>query len=111
MDFDEYQKLAARTGYGPKEDKNFVFMIYTMGLAGEAGEVVEKMKKPLRDRGGVFSKEEVLTIKKELGDVLWYLSELARFFELPLNDVAQTNIDKLADRLNRGTLGGSGDAR
>jgi len=111
MDFDEYQKLAARTGYGPDTDKNFVLMIYAMGLGGEAGEVLEKLKKPLRDRGGNIEPEEKEQLKKEMGDVLWYVSELSRFLGMSLSDVAQTNIDKLASRLKRGALAGSGDNR
>ena len=111
MEMDEYQELALRTGYGKDKDPNFVLMIYAMGLAGESGEVIEKMKKPLRDRKGVFSDEEKVVIKKELGDVMWYLSELARALGFTLEDVAQTNIAKLADRAKRGVIQGEGDNR
>lgn len=111
MDFDEYQKLAARTGYGPGKDKNFALMIYAIGLGGEAGEVLEKLKKPLRDRGGAIEPQEKDLLKKEIGDVLWYLSELSRMLGMSFNEVATANIDKLASRLERGTLGGSGDTR
>lgn len=111
MDFDEYQKLAARTGYGPDKDQNFAMMIYAIGLGGETGEVLEKLKKPLRDRGGAIEPQEKELLKKEIGDVLWYVSELSRLLGMSLNDVAATNIAKLASRLERGTLGGSGDTR
>lgn len=111
MEFDEYQKLAARTGYGPEKDMSFVLMIYALGLGGEIGEVLEKIKKLFRDKEGVLESEERDLIKKELGDVLWYLSELSRVLGVPLEEVASTNIKKLESRLERGTLKGSGDTR
>lgn len=108
MEFKEYQKLAATTmvyGAGVK-------VIYpTLGLAGEAGEVAEKMKKVLRDNNGVFTEEKVEEIKKELGDVLWYLAAISSDLNINLEDVAQMNIDKLFKRKEKGKLHGSGDNR
>ena len=81
------------------------------GIAGEAGEVVDKIKKIYRDKNGVLGIEEKADLLKELGDVLWYVSEIARSLDATLQDVADLNIDKLEDRYQRGTLGGSGDNR
>jgi len=111
MYFKEYQTLAARTGYDESAERNFVLMIYSMGLAGESGEVIEKLKKAMRDRGGELTEDDRQSLKKELGDVLWYLSELARKIGLSLEEVAALNIEKLASRLERGTLHGAGDNR
>jgi len=82
-----------------------------LGLAGEAGEVADKVKKGFRNHRGVFSKEYAEEIKKELGDVLWYLSQLARLLDMTLEDVAQTNIEKLTSRKERGIIYGEGDNR
>jgi NTP pyrophosphatase (non-canonical NTP hydrolase) len=111
MDFKEYQTLAARTGYGDDAERNFVLMIYCMGLSGESGEVIEKFKKAMRDRGGELTEDDRQSLKKELGDVLWYLSELSRKIGFSLEDIAKFNIEKLASRLERGTLHGAGDNR
>lgn len=82
-----------------------------MGLAGEVGEVLNKMKKVMRDDGGVVTDARKEDLKSELGDVLWYLSALADELKITLEDVALTNIQKLKGRQERGTLTGSGDAR
>lgn len=110
MDFNEYQKKAARTGMYPKTGINP--MLYcVLGLTEEAGEVAGKIKKVYRDNGGDFSEEKLAEIEKELGDVLWYLSELGASLDMNLEDIAKTNIAKLASRNTRGTLAGSGDNR
>lgn len=77
-----------------------------LGLAGESGEVAEKIKKWLRD--DTFDLD---AIKKELGDVLWYIASLSADLGLTLEDVAQTNLDKLFSRKERNVLSGSGDNR
>ncbi len=82
-----------------------------LGLNGEAGEVAEKFKKILRDKGGVVSPEDRDAIKKELGDVLWYLSAISGELGLGLEDVAEGNISKLFDRAARNVLHGDGDDR
>jgi NTP pyrophosphatase (non-canonical NTP hydrolase) len=82
-----------------------------LGLAGEAGEVSEKFKKILRNKKGVFSEEDKVEIKKELGDILWYMADICRFLDISLDDVAETNIYKLTDRTKRGVLHSSGDNR
>jgi NTP pyrophosphatase (non-canonical NTP hydrolase) len=77
-----------------------------MGLANEAGEVLGKVKKIIRD--GTFNRED---IADELGDVLWYAAALARDLNVDLSTIARRNLNKLASRKERGTLGGSGDKR
>lgn len=82
-----------------------------LGLGGEAGEVLEKIKKLVRDDEGFMTPERQDALKKELGDILWYLAEVATQARLDLNDVAQANLDKLRSRQERGVLQGSGDDR
>ena len=78
-----------------------------LGLVGEAGEVAEKIKKLLRD-GKLLSSEEIV---KELGDVVFYATSIANYFDSDLDEVLQRNVDKLNSREERGVLGGSGDNR
>ena len=109
LTFQEYQARAALTAKYPDAGNNPIYP--TLGLAGEAGEVAEKVKKVLRDNDGVFSPEAILAIQKELGDVLWYVARLAAELGLDMADVAAVNLEKLADRQQRHVLGGSGDER
>lgn len=109
MTFDDYQTLSRKTALYPDKDRNFVYP--TLGLAGEAGEVAEKIKKVLRDGGGVVTEEKKTEIEKELGDVLWYVSQLATELGLSLDRVAATNVEKLLSRLERGVIKGDGDNR
>ena len=102
MTFDEYQEFARSTAIYPEDCK----VVYpTLGLCGEVGEVAEKIKKHMRDGNTLFG------VGLELGDVLWYISALADDLGITLEEIAQANIDKLASRMNRGKLGGSGDER
>jgi NTP pyrophosphatase (non-canonical NTP hydrolase) len=110
MQFNEYQEAASRTAGYPTPG-GIPFIYPTLGLAGEAGEVAEKIKKVIRDEGGVVSEQKRTEIQKELGDVLWYVSEVARQLGLKLDDVARLNIEKLASRKERGVISGSGDNR
>ena len=115
MDFNEYQKESFKTWY-PKEfteelDGKFKkgFTQALLGLCGEAGEVADKIKKSIRDG---FSFDSIrLAIAKELGDVLYYITRVGEYFNLTLEEIAQTNIDKLRDREKRGKISGSGDNR
>ncbi|MCF7795358.1 nucleoside triphosphate pyrophosphohydrolase family protein [Patescibacteria group bacterium] len=109
MNFSEYQKESRKTALYPNQDNNYIYP--TLGLAGESGEVSEKIKKIIRDKEGIVQEEDRLAIEKELGDVLWYLSQLASELEIDLESVAQRNIEKLQSRLERGVLSGSGDDR
>lgn len=109
MTFSEYQKLALRTA-APKTKHNELFHL-VLGLVGEAGEIAEKFKKLVRDKNSNESEIDKEDIKKELGDVLWYVAVLADHLEVDLEDVADLNIKKLADRQKRDVLSGSGDDR
>lgn len=103
MKMNDYQQQAVETAIYP----NTAQVTYpAMGLANEAGEVLGKVKKIIRD--GTFNRED---IADELGDVLWYAAALARDLNTDLSSIAQRNLDKLASRKERGTLQGSGDTR
>jgi NTP pyrophosphatase (non-canonical NTP hydrolase) len=82
-----------------------------LGLAGEAGEIAEHAKKAIRDDAGVVSEERRQAMAKELGDVLWYVSQLASELGLELDEIARANLEKLLSRQRRGVLSGSGDER
>jgi NTP pyrophosphatase (non-canonical NTP hydrolase) len=106
MNFSEYQTKARITAIYPKG----LSIIYpTLGLCGESGEVAEKVKKYFRDNTDLDSLK--FQVRKELGDVLWYISNIASDLNISLDDVAITNIDKLKDRVDRNMLHGSGDNR
>ena len=109
MEFKEYQILARATAIYPNVGSNYVYP--TLGLCGESGEVAEKIKKMIRDNEGYVSDEKRELLKKELGDCLWYIANLARELALDLDDIAVTNIAKLKDRQERGVVKGSGDNR
>lgn len=101
-----YQRQARETAIYPEESK----VVYpALGLAGEAGEVADKVKKIIRDgRTDSLYKNE---IAKEIGDVLWYCAVLADDLGYTLQQVAEMNIHKLHSRAAKGKLGGSGDNR
>lgn len=106
----EYQNEALKTARD-KRSRDEIFHLL-LGLAGETGEIMEKAKKVVRDKGSDFGSDEFKeSVKKELGDVLWYIAVLAHYLDLDLEDVAQTNLEKLQSRQARGVLGGSGDDR
>lgn len=106
--FNDYQRDALKTAVYPKEYK----VIYTsLGLAGEAGEVADKVKKIYRDDNGVISDEKKREIAKEIGDVIYYCSALCSDLGLSFETVAHMNMDKLFSRLERGVIHGSGDNR
>jgi NTP pyrophosphatase (non-canonical NTP hydrolase) len=110
MTFEEYQIESKKTAKYPAVlGKNFVYP--TLGLAGETGEVVEKIKKVFRDKNGEVSKETKKEITKELGDVLWYLSQVATELGISLEEVAGSNLEKLFSRLERNKISGDGDNR
>jgi NTP pyrophosphatase (non-canonical NTP hydrolase) len=109
MDFSEYQSLSRRTATYPRAGEDMTYP--ALGLCGEAGEVAEKVKKTIRDDGGVLSDERREALARELGDVLWYVSQLATEAELDLEAIAEDNLAKLLSRQERNVLQGSGDAR
>lgn len=83
----------------------------TMGLAGEAGEVANKIKKIIRDRGGEIDDEVRELVLGEMGGVMWYLNALAREFDFTLDEVMEYNYHQITDRQERGVLSGDGDNR
>jgi len=105
----DYQQAALRTA-APQDKHNELFHLL-LGLVGETGEIAEKAKKIVRDKNSDFSLWDTEDIKKELGDVLWYIAVIANYFDITLEDVAALNIDKLANRQRRRLIGGSGDNR
>jgi len=109
MNFNDYQDKTRETALYPNVGNNFIYP--TLGLVGEAGEIAEKVKKIIRDSDGVVTDETKELLKKELGDVLWYLSQLSSEFGFTLEVVAEENIQKLTSRKDRGVLQGSGDTR
>lgn len=82
-----------------------------LGLAGETGEIAEKVKKTIRDRQGKFDEAVKLDIAREAGDVLWYLAALAHELGMSLEDIARLNIEKIYSRRDRDVIHGSGDNR
>ncbi|MFI5934957.1 nucleoside triphosphate pyrophosphohydrolase family protein [Actinoplanes sp. NPDC051494] len=109
MDLDDYQRGALRTA-APRDRRNELLHL-VLGLVGESGEVAEKFKKWVRDQDSDESRLDRAGIAKELGDVLWYVAVLADYLDLSLDDIATTNLAKLASRQTRGRLSGSGDNR
>lgn len=111
LEMNEYQRIARQTAIYLDP------VVYpALGLAGESGEVAEKIKKLIRDKGGIgrlqaMSEEDRDAVAKEIGDVLWYCANLAADIGVSLEDVAKINIDKLAKRKEEGKIGGSGDNR
>lgn len=109
MDFNTYQSKALTTAIN-HDSPNEIFHL-ALGLAGETGEVMEKLKKAVRDNNAIITDETTDSIKKELGDVLWYIAVLSDYLGVDLQDIAESNLKKLQDRQKRGVLGGSGDSR
>lgn len=109
MDFNEYQEKAWETAIYPRKGKNFSYP--ALGLGGETGEVLEKIKKILRDENEKIAEDKKEEIIKEMGDVLWYLAALSKELNINLSDIAEKNISKLSSRKERGVLHGSGDKR
>ena len=110
MTFEEYQEQALNTVLSTGDEFKDL-LHWVLGLTGEAGEVAEKMKKIIRDKGSVVSEEDKIEMAKELGDVLWYLAVFANDLGVPLSEIANQNLTKLKSRQARGKLQGSGDNR
>lgn len=113
MEMNDYQKHTRTTAVYPGAgEQGTDAVVYTsLGLAGEAGEIANKVKKVLRDNGGVLTSEVAADLAKEIGDVMWYLARLADEVGYPLSNIAEGNLAKLMQRKERGVLGGSGDNR
>jgi NTP pyrophosphatase (non-canonical NTP hydrolase) len=124
MKMDTYQEIAKETAIYPKEVEEFLkeglptelatflrLSYVSLGLAGEAGEFANKVKKILRDGKGVMTPEIKARLTKELGGVLWYCAQVATELGIDLSFAAGVNVQELQDRKARGTLKGSGDDR
>ena len=109
MDFNEFQKKSWETAVYPNKGDNITYP--ALGLGGESGEVLEKIKKIIRDESFEISEDKKQELSKEIGDVLWYIAALSSELGLELNDVAEKNINKLQSRKERNVLHGSGDNR
>lgn len=107
MDLNEYQIKAIEAAFYEKDDIAY----NALGITGEAGEVADHVKKMLRDDDGKLTPERRMALVKELGDVLWYVANMARRLEVSLETVAQLNLDKIHDRVKRNAQHGSGDNR
>lgn len=108
MELNEYQNKAIETAiYG----SGHAIIYPTLGLAGESGEVADKVKKVLRDKNGEFDQDTKLEIAKETGDALWYIAALSRDLGYTLEEISQMNLDKLRSRKERDVISGSGDNR
>ncbi|WP_099301906.1 nucleoside triphosphate pyrophosphohydrolase family protein [Bacillus sp. Marseille-P3800] len=94
MNLNDYQMLSSRTANRHENE----ILNYELGITGEAGEVADLIKK-MQFHGHDIDLQE---FKKELGDVLWYLSQIARIAGLSLEEIAIANIDKLKNRYPNG---------
>jgi NTP pyrophosphatase (non-canonical NTP hydrolase) len=104
-----YQHRSRATAVYPDAGENLTYP--ALGLCGEAGECAEKVKKAIRDDGGALTEERRDALAAELGDVLWYMAQLATEAGLDLDEIAEDNLAKLLSRKERGVLQGSGDSR
>ena len=110
LDFATYQLQAQTTAVYPGRGQgNYTYP--ALGLAGETGEVCEKLKKAIRDEGGTISPERKTLLAKELGDVLWYIAALSTELGLSLEEIASGNLTKLAARKAQNKIHGDGDLR
>jgi len=125
MDLNEYQVKSRKTAMYPilemprlkkpysyyPETSRMGFLYPALGLAGEAGEVLENIKRIIRDDEGKITEKRRGKIEKELGDTLWYLAQLATEFSIPLDSIAKSNLKKLNIRLKNNKIKGEGDNR
>jgi len=109
MNLNEYQINSWKTAIYPNKGNNLYYP--ALGLGGECGEVLEKIKKIFRDNNSEINSEKKQELSKELGDVLWYIAALCSELRINLSDVAENNISKLSSRKERDKIKGSGDNR
>lgn len=108
-DIDQFGDFTVDMWVGPvnatgQTDRDLAIM--SLGLAGETGEVIEHIKKSIRD--GSLNME---ALKKELGDVVYYWARICKYFEFQPSEVLAANVEKLESRRARGVSRGSGDNR
>jgi len=113
MDFNHYQRECRKTDVGTAAQDCLSpgWLYYVLGIAGESGELLEKVKKLFRDKNGIVDDEFKDMIIKEMGDVQWYMARFADQFGIDFNTIAETNVKKLASRKARGKIHGEGDER
>lgn len=109
MTFSDYQIEARKTAIYPKSGEVEGLMYAALGLAGEAGELSNHIKKMWRD--GALDPVQQEGMRKEVGDILWYVAQVATELGVDLEEAAQANVQKLRSRMERGVIGGSGDNR
>lgn len=110
--FNNYSDDISSMAIYPEAGTGSAMALAYVGLGlGEAGEIQGKIKKILRDNGGVVTDEIRLEIAKEVGDLLWYVARTSEELGYDLEEIAQMNVSKLNSRMDRGVLGGSGDNR
>ena len=110
---DDYQNDASGFAIYPKEFRvaNIGITYAVLGLSSEAGELAGVLKKVHRDNDSIIDSDTLEKMAKELGDVLWYVAQVAEELGYDLSEIAALNFKKLASRQERGALGGSGDDR
>lgn len=114
MTFKEYEEQALSTAIYPGKGTSLGVMYVSLKMNGEAGEFAEHVGKAIRDDGyGVneLTSERRELLIKEIGDVLWYLNAAAVELGTSLEQVAETNVAKLAKRKQENKIKGSGDNR
>jgi len=114
MTIREYQVAARRTAIYPKQ----ATVVYPLlGLAGEVGELCNKLKKVFRDQEQTelsvhtVPQKVMEEVKKEIGDVMWYVAAFCSDLQIDLEAICLANIEKLKDRMDRGVIKGEGDNR
>lgn len=129
MELNEYASKAMQTAIYPGAGTPMGLAYVALKMNGEAGEFAEHLGKAMRDESygqpavlhsngntspssfDILHPSRHALLVKEVGDVLWYLAAACRELNVTLEQAAQINLDKLADRNNRNKLQGSGDAR
>ena len=110
--FDDYMRQTRKTALYPDAGKGTTLALAYAGLGlGEAGEIQNQLKKIIRDDGHEVTDKRRSALKKELGDLCWYVARIADELDLSLEDVVLANLHKLQDRAERGAIKGSGDDR
>jgi len=113
MELREYQMSTRITdrGTGPEHGISPAWLYYVLGIGGETGELIEKVKKHFRDDYGQMTPKRMDEIIKEAGDIMWYLARLMDTLGIDFDEVAEENLKKLLDRKERNKIKGEGDDR
>ena len=102
--FADYKEAIDPLVLYPRKTQLEALQYVVLGLNGEAGEVAEQIKKAMRNDGGELTPDRIKSLKKEVGDVLWYLTRLADELGTSLTEIAQINVEKLYSRKEKGNL-------